>query len=316
MNKFITVIFATLTLLGHGNAFLFAPFYDCFLDNRTNLLAFSEATGQKDFHIAFALGGGPSPCVPTWGAKYPIDDPEILGPIKAVQELGGEIIIATGGALGPYLEHSCTTPETLAEAYLTVLNTVGTTHLDIDIETSVPVDMMNKALAIVQGQRPEITVSFTLMVTGEDYGVTPQLGVDVLINAKSNGVRVDIVNAMAMEYPKISEDFADSVINVGIMTLLQMREIWPEKSVSELKKMLGLTPMIGKNFNGNVFEVRHARKLADWAKLNDIGLIAFWSMERDNGRCDGMQFPSPYCSGTSQQDLEFTKEVQKYASRA
>jgi chitinase len=52
----------------------------------------------------------------------------------------------------------------LAEAYLIVLNTVGTNHLDIDIETTVPTDMMNKALAIVQRQRPEITVSFTLMV--------------------------------------------------------------------------------------------------------------------------------------------------------
>jgi hypothetical protein len=81
-----------------------------------------------------------------------------------------------------------------------------------------------------------------------------------------------------MEYPKISSDFAESVINVGIMTLLQMREIWPEKSTQELKSMLGLTPMIGRNFNGNIFEVEHARKLADWAKLNQIGMLAFWSM--------------------------------------
>lgn len=175
--------------------------------------------------------------------------------------------------------------------------------------------MMNKALAIVQRSRPEITVSFTLMVTGEDYGVTPQLGVEVLINAKANGVRVDIVNAMAMEYPKISENFGDSVINVGIAVLLQMREIWPEKSFTELKSMLGLTPMVGRNFNGNIFEVEHAKKIADWANLNQIGLIAFWSMERDNGRCPGMSFPSPYCSGTSQLELEFTKEIMKFASK-
>ncbi len=58
-------------------------------------MAFSEATGQRNFHIAFALGGF-QPCVPTWGGKYAIDDPEILEPLNAIKALGGELIVATG----------------------------------------------------------------------------------------------------------------------------------------------------------------------------------------------------------------------------
>jgi hypothetical protein len=98
---------------------------------------------------------------------------------------------------------------------------------------------MNQALAMVQQERPDVTVSFTLMVQGEDYGLTLPLGVDVLVNAKKNNVRVDLVNAMAMEYPKMSATWGESIVNVANATLYQMKEIWPEKSETELKQMLG-----------------------------------------------------------------------------
>jgi hypothetical protein len=63
--------------------------------------------------------------------------------------------------------------------------------------------------------------------------------VDLLKNAKANGVRVDIVNAMAMEFWALSTDWGDAVVNCSIHTLIQMQEIWPEKSEVEIKKMLG-----------------------------------------------------------------------------
>lgn len=101
-----------------------------------------------------------------------------------------------GGALGPYLEHLCGTAAELAEAYKIVLDTVGTNHLDVDVEAPVNLDIMNQALRMVQQERPNTTVSFTLMIQGEDYGLTPALGVDVLNHAVRTGVRVDTVNAM------------------------------------------------------------------------------------------------------------------------
>jgi len=36
---------------------LFAPYYDTFLDERPNLLDIAAKTGQKSYHLAFALGG-------------------------------------------------------------------------------------------------------------------------------------------------------------------------------------------------------------------------------------------------------------------
>ena len=76
----------------------FAPYYDTFLDGRANNLTDIFAkTGQTSFHLAFALGTN---CIPMWGARFPLDDPDILGHIRAMQAEGGEMIVATGGALG------------------------------------------------------------------------------------------------------------------------------------------------------------------------------------------------------------------------
>jgi len=70
--------------------------------------------------------------------------------------------------LGPYLEHVCKNPQELTAAYLRVLDVVGTNHLDLDVETGIDFNMMNVALAEIQRQRPNVTISYTLMVQAED----------------------------------------------------------------------------------------------------------------------------------------------------
>jgi chitinase len=99
--------------------------------------------------------------------------------------------------------------------------------------------------------------------------------------------------------------WGDAVIAAAESTLRQMKEIWPDLSDADLKKKLGVTPMIGRNFNGNIFTQDHARQLLDWANANGIGLLSFWSAGRDNGGCPGGAV-SPTCSSIEQQPFEFT----------
>jgi len=301
---FLTIALVLGTAFGAGPNF--APYYDTTLKH-PDLQDVQAKTGLKDYTLAFALGGIEG-CVPSWGGQFPIDDPEILAPIHSMISQGGQMILATGGAAGPYLEHLCGTPEALVQAYKVALDAVGTNHLDIDIEANINLDLMNTALAQLQAERPDVTVSFTLMVQGEDYGVTLILGVDVLVSAKNHGVRVDIVNAMCMEYPKLisTPTWGESIVNAANSTLYQMKEIWPEKPDSELRSMLGITPMLGRNFNGNMFTQQDANLVKDWSIQNGIGFLSFWSIGRDNGDCPTGAI-SPYCSGISQTEYEFSK---------
>lgn len=194
-----------------------------------------------------------------------------------------------------------------------ILDVVKTNHLDVDVESPINIDMVNKALKKVQQERPGTTVSYTLMVQAEDYGLNPDLGVKVLESAKAHGVHVDIVNPMTMEFNGKSPDWGDAVIGAAESVLMQMKQIWPEKSDGELKRMLGVTPMLGRNFNGRVFETKHGKQLVQWANEQNIGLLSFWSTARDNGNCAGGGI-SPTCSSTSQGDLEFTKIFQGFNS--
>jgi chitinase len=264
----------------------------------------AAATGHRFYTAAFIIGSAAG-CVPTWGGTIPLNEARIINDIKAIRNGGGDVTIAFGGAAGPYLEHLCTTQASLANAYKQVLDATGATHLDIDIEATVNLDVMNKALAQVQKERPGTKVSFTLMVQGDDYGLTPALGVDLLKNAKANGVNVGIVNPMTMEFGSSRADWGDAVIAASNATLGQMAQIWPEKTDAQRKAMLGVTPMIGRNFNGKIFQVEDGTQLVNWANQNKIGMLGFWSVGRDNGGCPGGGI-SPTCSSISQSQYQFT----------
>ena len=211
------------------------------------------------------------------------------------------MIVSHGGQSGPYLELACDSVDNLTKAYKYILDTVGTDHLDLDIEVSLPFDKMSQALVKLQKERPQTTLSLTLEVQSDDYGLNDALGFDVLKNLEKHGVRVDIVNPMAMEFWTDKHLWGEAVINVANGTLRQMKKIWPKKSQDQLKSMLGITPMIGRNGNTKEFLIEHAKQLVNWAKANNIGRLAFWSMARDNGGCKGKVSPS--CSGIAQGPL-------------
>ncbi|WP_064741797.1 carbohydrate binding domain-containing protein [Hamadaea tsunoensis] len=275
-----------------------------------SMVSVANATGQKYFTLAFILGSSAG-CDPKWGAQIALNDSRIINDIHGIQAMGGDLKVSFGGAAAPYLEGSCSSVASLAAAYEKVIDTTGIKHLDIDIEASFNIDQMNKALKQVQSERPGTTVSFTLMVVGDTYGIIDSLGVDVLKNAKSNGVTVSTVNPMTMDYGASVGDWGDSVIMAAGKVVDQMKTVWPEKSDAQIKAMLGVTPMIGRNDTGPVFTQAHANKLLAWARTNHIDSIAFWSVGRDNGGCPGGGV-SPTCSSISQSTYEFTNIFKGY----
>ncbi len=278
------------------------PYVDITMSSPT-LAQVAQATGQKYFTLAFILGDAAG-CDPSWGGTIPLNDSRITGEINDLRALGGDVAVSFGGAAGPYLQQTCTTQAAQAAAIEQVIDAFNIKHIDFDIEASVNVDMMNKAIAQVQRDRPGTVVSYTLMVQGDTYGLTPSLGVDLLNNAVANGVNVGIVNPMTMDFGS-SMEWGDAVISAATATHTQMQSIWPSKSSAQLWAMLGVTPMIGRNDTGPIFSISDAQKLVTWANGNHVGLLAFWSVSRDNGGCPGGGV-SPTCSSISQSTYEFT----------
>ncbi|GAA3098551.1 fibronectin type III domain-containing protein [Streptosporangium carneum] len=277
----------------------YAPYIDITMTT-PSLVNAAAATGVKNYTLAFALGDS-SGCNPAWGGTIPLDEPRIINDVKALQAQGGQVIVATGGAQGPYLEHTCGTSAALLAAYKKVLDTVGTNHLDIDVEATIDTNKVNTALKQLQAERGTV-VSYTLRIQGQDYGLDP-FSLSILQDAAAKGLDV-IVNPMLMNFG-YTGNWGSAMTAAAQATLNQMKGVWPAKTDAQLKKMLGLTPMIGKNDTGMTTTQADARTLLSWANSNHVAFIGFWSSGRDNGGCPNGQV-SPTCSGVSQSPWEFT----------
>ncbi|MFC4906357.1 cellulose binding domain-containing protein [Actinomadura gamaensis] len=277
----------------------FAPYIDITM-NTPSLTSAASATGVKNYTLAFALGDSTG-CNPAWGGTIALDDQRIINDVRALQQSGGQVVVATGGAAGPYLEQSCGDTASLLAAYEKILDTVKTNNLDVDIEASIDIPKVNAALKQLQQARGT-TISYTMRVQGQDYGMDPY-SIQILQDAASRGLNVG-VNPMLMDFG-YSGDWGDAMVSAATASLAQMKQIWPGKSDAELKSLLGVTPMIGKNDSGMTTTQAAAQKLHSWAVSNNIGFIRFWSVGRDNGGCPNGQV-SPTCSGVSQSPYEFT----------
>jgi hypothetical protein len=283
-----------------------APYIDALAWPTFSMTNAASATGHRYYTLAFVQDGGG--CMPKWGGVIPLADNHYLDQITALRNAGGDVILSFGGAAGLELAQGCSSVSALQAAYQQVITRYGFKWIDLDIEGAAIADTAandrrNKALRGLQLANPGLRVSYTLPVMPD--GLT-HYGLDLLTNAKTNGVRVDVVNVMAMDYgPCI--DMGQAAIDAARSTNTQMGQIG-------LVTKIGVTPMIGVNdVVCEVFRLDDADQLLSYAQANTfIGEIAFWSMNRDNGDCPGSGSASPKCSGLSQSLYAFTNRLKGF----
>lgn len=282
---------------------VFAPYVDMGLSNN-NLPQLSKSSGTKMFTMAFITSNGT--CQASWFGITSISADTTFKPmIDSLRGAGGDVIISFGGATGTELAAACTSATGVQSQYQAVINKYGVKRLDFDIEGAAIADTAsnnrrNQALAALQRANTGLIISYTLPVL--TTGLT-QDGINLLANAKSNGVNISIVNVMTMDYGGSANPntMGQNAIDAANATLAQMRTIG-------LSCKLGVTPMIGLNDTSpEVFTLSDAAKLVNWAKGNsNVGLLAFWSVARDTACPGGGTFVSASCSGISQSTWAFS----------
>ncbi|MEV6644732.1 cellulose binding domain-containing protein [Amycolatopsis sp. NPDC051371] len=295
----------TTTTPPTGGSARVSPYIDITMAT-PSLVSVANATAQKNFTLAFALGSSLG-CDPQWGGTVPLLDSRIINDVNALRAMGGGVTVASGGALGPYLENVCGSVDALYNAYVKTLDAVGSNNLDVDVEASIPTALVNQALLRLQQQRGT-HISYTMRIQGQDYGMDP-FSVSILQDAAARGLNV-VVNPMLMDFG-YSGSWGDALVSAANATLGQMRTIWPSKSDAQIKALLGLTPMIGRNDTGSVTDQAAARQLLSFAQANHVASIGFWSAGRDNGGCPGGGAVAT-CSGISQSLYEFTNIFKAY----
>ncbi|MEU9476768.1 cellulose binding domain-containing protein [Streptomyces sp. NPDC048191] len=287
----------------------FAPYVDTSLYPAFDLVGAADATGVKNYNLAFVTDGGG--CTPKWGGVTDLTSDAVAAQIGSLRAKGGDVRVSFGGASGSELATTCSSADALAAAYGKVIDAFKLTKVDFDVEGgALPNTAANtlraKAIAKLQAQHPDLDVSFTLPVMPE--GLT-QDGVNLLSNAKSNGVKASTVNIMAMDYgPSYNGDMGDYAQQAATATQAQVKSVLG-LSDSAAWKSVAVTPMIGVNdVSTEVFKVDDATQLVNFAKSKGLGGLSMWSAARDQQCAGGAKNSAdPTCSSIVQDKDAFSK---------
>lgn len=299
---------------GTGAAAGFAPYIDTSLYPAYDLVDTAAKTGVKEFNLAFITSGGS--CAPLWGGVTDLGSDKVAAQIGALRAKGGDVRVSFGGAAGHELALNCSSADDLAKAYGKVIDAYRLTKVDFDIEGAALPDTAansrrSQAIAQLQKSHPGLDVSFTLPVMPE--GLT-QPGVDLIADAKKNGVKVAAVNIMAMDYgPAYSGDMGEYAIQAATATQAQIKGVLGLSDAAAWKAV-AVTPMIGVNdVVTEIFKVDDATQLVNFAKSKNMGWLSMWSSTRDK-QCPGGEKPAAdaTCSSILQEPLAFTKAFSAY----
>jgi chitodextrinase len=293
-----------------SHAHEFSPYIDMAMPFADNLPAISAASGIHNFTLAFVLSSG-SDAIGWQGSGTIANDTlangtTILSQVEAIQAAGGHVTISFGGAAGQEAALTASSAASLQAEYQSVIDRYHVTSLDFDIEGAAVEDqhsitLRDQALVALKAANPDLTVSFTLPVL--PTGLTAS-GLNVLASAQRDGLKIDVLNIMAMDY-------GPSVDNGGQMGMNAIdAAIATEKQLSAMgmSAKIAVTPMIGNNdVSSEVFTLADAQTLLNYAQTDpNVARLSMWSVARDNGNSAGAHYASPDSSGIAQNPYDFS----------
>ena len=284
---------------------LCAPYVDTTAWPPYDLVSTTVASGIKYYTLAFVVSD-PITKTASWGGYYNLTTttpPWFLDKITALRALGGDVIISCGGAAGQELAQTITDIPTLVAQYQVIINTYNISILDFDIEgsaiaDSASIDRRNKALVFLKAANPNLKIHYTLPVlpSGLDSN-----GNALIVNAFKNNLAIDLCNIMAMDYGSAGIEMGQAAITAAQNTYAQM------VSAGYKNPKIGLCPMIGLNdVQGETFTLADGQSVLAFANSTSyMGLLTFWSANRDIAEAATMSYSSSTNTGLVQTQNQF-----------
>ncbi len=312
-----------------------APYVDATAYPTVKLGTIAPENGVWRYTLGFLVAASLTDCTASWGTYFTLETgPSAWGDggeyflydeIATLRAGGGDVMVSFGGAANTPIEAACSTPEALATEIERVIVALDLQAIDFDVEgawlaDAASVQRRTDAIKLVQAWaavngRP-LHVWLTLPVLPS--GLTAD-GVAVVQSAVDAFVVLDGVNLMTMDYgPGEAPDPDGNMGEYGITALQsthdQLRLIWPTIPDAELWTRLGTTPMIGQNdVAGEVFDVEDAGQTRSFAEENLVGMLGFWSINRDHPCEAASEWARGDCTGfTDVPDWAFAQEFAGY----
>ncbi|MFD9288995.1 chitinase [Streptomyces sp. NPDC060030] len=271
-----------------------------------------DAGSPDTYNLAFVTSEAAG-CTPLWGGTTAVTDEAVAARVEKLTASGADVRVSFGGAAGTEAALTCGSARGLADAYAEVLDAVGATKADFDIEgdaltDTASVTRRNEALALLQDER-DLDVTYTLPVMPDGLEDT---GTAVLEDAVDQGVEISAVNIMAMNYSTSHDgdmgDYAGSAARAAHDQLVDLLGL----SQDAAWKALHITVMIGVNdVEGETFTLDDATSLRDFATRQGVGALSLWAAFRDQECASGEDTAtaSDTCSGIDQEAGAFAEAL-------
>ncbi|MFD6276974.1 chitinase [Streptomyces sp. NPDC060209] len=273
----------------------------------------TDSAGSPDtYNLAFVTSDA-SDCTLLWGGTTAITSEAVAARVDKLTGTGADVRVSFGGAAGTEAALACDSAEELADAYADVLDAVGATKADFDIEgdaltDTASVTRRNEALALLQEKR-DLDVTYTLPVMPDGLEDT---GTAVLEDAVDQGVEISAVNIMAMNYSTShSGDMGDYAQDAAEAAHDQVVDVLG-LSQDAAWKALHITAMIGVNdVAGETFTLDDAASLRSFATRQGVGALSLWAAFRDQECASDADTTtaSDTCSGVEQEAGAFAEAL-------
>ena len=311
-------------------AHVYAPYYETYLaPNTPSITATAQASGAKYFTLAFLQAPSKGSCALDWNglASQPLN--YYASDIASLRAMGGDVIPSFGGYSadhgGTEIADSCTNVQSIAQDYEQVIQTLGVTRLDMDVESSSLNDTAgiirrNQAIAITEQwaatQGIPLQIQYTLPV--EQYGLDPN-GEAVVQDAVTEGATVTSVNIMVFDYYIAKEgvvEMGTAAENAANNTHTQLLSIFPSLTSAQIWNMEGMTMLPGIDDLRKKTEVTSeadATTMLNFAQspASNMNFLSIWAIQRDNGGCPGT-VDSNTCSGITQNTWDFSHILEPF----
>ena len=270
-------------------------------------LGFMQATGVVNGRLNWSWGGF------NGLNELTNDQWQYEGIKKAIRELreeGGDVALSFGGLNSGAFWELTQDVTILTNAYQELIEGYGLTRIDLDVEAGAMDYQHNKANAKAIKKVQELTgVKVTLTLPVMPTGLI-QTGLDVLKAYLEEGVDLENINIMTMCYGASVPDYAKGSIDAVDNTMKQVKDYFKKYAGVDLTTeqayaKLGTTPSVGFENTGHpYFTTEMMKQVVDYAVEKNIGMVSFWSINRDAKIDNGV--------GQVKNRFEFTKVAQTF----
>lgn len=276
-----------------------APYIDYMAWPQLTAEACYESTGIKNYTLAFIVAGTDDEgnIFPSWGGQsdtvYDARTGDLAkDDIESLRAAGGDVAISFGGASGSILEEVITDTELLITMYQQVIDNYQLKYIDFDFEgaaLAIPDALARHVLVIeaIMDANPTLQVSYTLPVDGQTEEANRGLssfGVDFIAMLAAADILPSMINGMTMDFGQDAPEDMFTGVQYALDKLhTQVMTNWPELTSEEAWRRMGATPMFGQNdVESQTFSTENQSQLLEYAKEQNLGLLAGWSENRDH----------------------------------